>query len=80
MKKIWKNSTNRKIVISSDTPIIGQYTDETNIANWIGMMRKGIITRAEMHEYVDSYIDNQKKGEMSNYDVKWRGIYDNLPP
>lgn len=78
MNKIWKNSTNGQIVISPDIPIIGQYTDETNIANWIGMVRKGIITRAEIHEYVDYYIENIPKGKMSNYDEKWLKIYNDI--
>lgn len=80
MNKIWKNSTNGQIVISPDIPIVGQYTDETNIANWIGTMRKGIITQAEMHEYVDYYIKNIPKGKMSNYDEKWLEIYNDISP
>ena len=80
MNKIWKNSTNGQIVISPDRPIIGLYTDETNIANWIGMVRKKIITKVEMHEYADSYIDNQNKDTMSNYDKKWLEIYNDIPP
>jgi len=75
MEKIWKHS-NGQILITSTKPG-DDYTDETNIANFIGVVTKGIITQAEMYEYVDSYINNQK-GEMSNYDVKWLKIYNDI--
>lgn len=79
MNKIWKHSTNGTIVINSVQPD-GDYTDETNIANWIGMMRKIGMTLIQIQSEVGAYLDEkvQLKVELSDYDNKWLEIYNNL--
>tara|TARA_Y100000389_G_scaffold158227_1_gene159591 strand:+ start:595 stop:870 length:276 start_codon:yes stop_codon:yes gene_type:complete len=66
------------ILNSSDIPIIGQYTDETNIANWIGMMKKKNITLDQIQSGVTDYVN--EKVQLSDYDNKWLKIYNNIPP
>jgi len=82
MNKIWKNSTDGTIVILRDIPTDGQYTDETNIANWIGMMRKKNMSLNEIHSGVTDYINEkvQLSVDLTAYDTKWLEIYNNLLP
>ena len=81
MNKIWKHPTNGQIVISINRPPNDtdnpndEYTDETNIANWIGMMRKKNITLENIQQYVYSYIS--EKNLLTEYDEKWYKIYTN---
>lgn len=76
MNKIWKHS-NGQIVISPDRPD-NNYTDETNIANWIGMMKKKNMTLENVKQHVESYI-TEKNNQLSDYDTKWLEIYQSLP-
>lgn len=75
MDKIWKNSETGAITISSNEPTDGfKYTNETNIANWIGMMRKKSMSLAEVKQHIDEYVKNN---QLNEYDNIWYEYYTN---
>lgn len=79
MNKIWKNSNTREIVISIDKPTDGnEYTDETNIANFMGMKQKINMSLEDIHSNINSYIS--ENNELNDYDTKWLAYYHDLYP
>ena len=74
MKKIWKNSENGQIVVSIDKPVDGkEYTDETNIANWLGMEKKMNMTVEDIRTNINSYIS--QISQLNDYDSSWLVYY-----
>lgn len=79
MNKIWKNSNTREIVISIDKPNDGnEYTDETNIANFMGMKQKMNMSLEDIHSNINSYIS--ENNQLNDYDTKWLAHYHDLYP